>query len=50
MRLSAVTGIVAATGTVLTPKPLPPVTSFTDAGLPGTPYSDGTLTGLASSE
>jgi signal peptidase I len=46
VRLSAVTGIVVATGTVVTPKPLTPVTSFTDAGLPGTPYSDGTLTGL----
>jgi signal peptidase I len=46
VRLSGVTGIVVATGTVVTPKPLNPVTSFTDAGLPGTPYSDGTLTGL----
>jgi signal peptidase I len=46
VRLSAVTGFVVATGTVVTPKPLTPVTSFTDAGLPGTPYSDGTLTGL----
>ena len=46
VRLSAVTGIVVATGTVVTPKPLTPATSFTDAGLPGTPYSDGTLTGL----
>jgi signal peptidase I len=46
VRLSAVAGIVVATGTVVTPKPLTPVTSFTDAGLPGTPYSDGTLTGL----
>ncbi|MEU4247587.1 signal peptidase I [Amycolatopsis sp. NPDC026612] len=46
VRLSAVIGIVVATGTVVTPKPLPPVTAFADAGLPGTPYSDGTLAGL----
>jgi signal peptidase I len=46
VRLSGVVGVVVATGTVVTPKPLTPVTSFTDAGLPGTPYSDGTLTGL----
>lgn len=44
--LSGVVGIVVATGTVVTPKPLTPVTAFTDAGLPGTPYSDGTLAGL----
>ena len=43
VRLSGVVGVVVATGTVVTPKPLTPVTAFTDAGLPGTPYSDGTL-------
>jgi signal peptidase I len=46
VRLSGVIGVVVATGTVLTPKPLTPVTAFTDAGLPGAPYSDGALTGL----
>jgi signal peptidase I len=46
VQLSGVGGFVVATGTVVTPKPLTPVTAFTDAGLPGTPYSDGTLTGL----
>jgi signal peptidase I len=46
VRLSGVVGVVVATGTVVTPKPLTPVTAFTDAGLPGTPYSDGTLTTL----
>ncbi|MFJ7216612.1 signal peptidase I [Amycolatopsis sp. NPDC098790] len=44
--LSGVTGFVVATGTVVTPQPLTPVTAFADAGLPGTPYSDGTLTTL----
>ncbi|GLY42007.1 hypothetical protein Amsp01_080300 [Amycolatopsis sp. NBRC 101858] len=46
VRLSGVVGVVVATGTVVTPKPLTPVTAFTDAGLPGTPYADGTLTTL----
>lgn len=46
VRLSGVIGVAVAIGTVVTPRPLTPVTSFTDAGLPGTPYSDGTLTGL----
>lgn len=46
VRLSGVTGFVVATGTLVTPRPLTPVTAFTDAGLPGTPYSDGTLTTL----
>ncbi|WP_372660077.1 signal peptidase I [Amycolatopsis kentuckyensis] len=46
VRLSGVTGFVVATGTVVTPRSLPPVTAFTDAGLPGTPYSDGTLATL----
>lgn len=43
VRLSGVIGFVVATGTVITPRPLAPVTAFTDAGLPGTPYSDSTL-------
>jgi signal peptidase I len=43
VRLSGVIGFVVATGTVLTPRPLAPVTAFADAGLPGTPYSDVTL-------
>ncbi|WP_244180952.1 S26 family signal peptidase [Amycolatopsis pretoriensis] len=42
-RLSGVTGFVVATGTVVTPKPLPAVTAFTDAGLPGAPLTDSTL-------
>jgi signal peptidase I len=46
VRLSGIGGFVVATGTVVTPKPLTPVTAFTDAGLPGAPYTDGTLTGL----
>ena len=46
VRLSGVTGFVVATGTVAAPKPLTPVTAFTDAGLPGAPYADGTLTTL----
>lgn len=46
VRLAGVVGVVVATGTVVTPKPLTPVTAFTDAGLPGTPYSDGTLSTL----
>ena len=46
VRLSGVIGVVVATGTVVTPTALTPVTAFTDAGLPGTPYSDGTLTTL----
>ncbi|MEV6640807.1 signal peptidase I [Amycolatopsis sp. NPDC051371] len=46
VRSSGVIGFVVATGTVVTPKALTPVTSFADAGLPGTPYSDGTLPGL----
>ncbi|MBE1496699.1 signal peptidase I [Amycolatopsis lexingtonensis] len=44
--LSAVTGFVVGTGSVLHPAPLAPTTAFTDAGLPGTPYADETLTGL----
>ncbi|MFJ1764653.1 signal peptidase I [Amycolatopsis sp. NPDC088138] len=43
VRLSGVIGFVVATGTVITPRPLAPVTAFTDAGLPGTPYSDSTI-------
>jgi signal peptidase I len=43
VRLSGVTGIVVATGTVVTPEPLTPVTAFTDAGLPGAPFADSTL-------
>ncbi len=46
VRLSGVTGFVVATGTLVTPRPLTPVTAFTDAGLPGAPYADSTLTGL----
>ncbi|WIX97938.1 signal peptidase I [Amycolatopsis mongoliensis] len=46
VRLSGVGGFVVATGTVITPKPLTPVTSFADAGLPGTPFEDTTLAGL----
>ncbi|MEV7095761.1 signal peptidase I [Amycolatopsis sp. NPDC051045] len=46
VRSSGLIGLVVATGTVVTPKPLTPVSAFTDAGLPGAPYSDGALTGL----
>ncbi|MDX3193642.1 signal peptidase I [Streptomyces sp. MN03-5084-2B] len=44
--LSGVTGFVVATGTVVTPDSLPAVTAFTDAGLPGAPFTDSTLTTL----
>ncbi|MFI5586556.1 signal peptidase I [Amycolatopsis sp. NPDC051758] len=43
---SGVVGFVVATGTVVTPRPLAPVTAFTDAGLPGAPFEDTTLSGL----
>ncbi|MEU0534627.1 signal peptidase I [Amycolatopsis tolypomycina] len=43
VRLSGVTGFVVATGTVVTPDPLPAVTAFTDAGLPGAPLTDSAL-------
>ena len=43
VQLSGVAGIVVATGTVITPDPLPAVTAFTDAGLPGAPLTDSTL-------
>ncbi|WP_244210791.1 signal peptidase I [Amycolatopsis kentuckyensis] len=43
VQLSGVTGFVVATGTVVTPDPLPAVTAFTDAGLPGAPFTDSTL-------
>ncbi|MEU0790802.1 signal peptidase I [Amycolatopsis sp. NPDC005961] len=46
VRSSGIVGLVVATGTVVTPKALTPVTSFTDAGLPGAPNADGTLPGL----
>ncbi|MEC3976637.1 signal peptidase I [Amycolatopsis sp. H20-H5] len=39
--LSEVYGVVAASGSLLAASPLPPVTAFTDAGLPGAPVSDG---------
>ncbi|WP_225439959.1 signal peptidase I [Amycolatopsis eburnea] len=44
--LSAVTGFVVGTGSVLHPSPLARTNAFTDAGLPGTPYADETLTGV----
>jgi len=43
VQLSGVTGFVVATGTVITPDALPAVTAFTDAGLPGAPFTDSTL-------
>lgn len=43
VQLSGVTGFVVATGTVITPEPLPAVTAFTDAGLPGAPFTDSAL-------
>jgi signal peptidase I len=43
---SGVVGFVVATGTVVTPRPLAPVTAFADAGLPGAPFEDTTLSGL----
>ncbi|MGK3203541.1 signal peptidase I [Amycolatopsis sp. MEPSY49] len=46
VRSSGVLGIVVATGTVVTPETLAPVTSFTDAGLPGAPLTDSTLGSL----
>ncbi|WP_290052791.1 signal peptidase I [Amycolatopsis solani] len=44
--LSAVTGFVVGTGSVLHLTPLAPTTAFTDAGLPGAPYADGTVAGM----
>jgi signal peptidase I len=41
VHLSAVSGIVVATGNVVNPKPLTPTTAFTDAGLPDAPMDDG---------
>jgi signal peptidase I len=46
VQLSGVSGFVVATGSVLTPSPLPAVTAFTDAGLPGAPLVDSTLATL----
>jgi len=43
VQLSGVTGFVVATGTVITPESVPAVTAFTDAGLPGAPFTDSAL-------
>ncbi|HKN53649.1 MAG TPA: signal peptidase I [Amycolatopsis sp.] len=40
VHLSAVSGIVVATGSVVKPEPLAMTTAFTDAGLPGAPTAD----------
>jgi signal peptidase I len=46
VRLSGIGGFVAATGNVATPASLTMTTAFTDAGLPGAPFTDSTLPAL----